>query len=92
MIQILMTIFALLLAAVAWFLTTKAASVFVNPSKIDKRTQSSFRTSGMIYFIFSLLTFSSVFLNQTLLYALLLVLISFYTAYLTFWLAKIFKL
>jgi len=95
-IELLIALFALLLLSVGFFILLKGPTVFVlNDEDISKeqvlRNKYFFKRSSFIYILIGLLCFVATFIKSPLLYALLLVLATVFTAIFTTKLASIFK-
>ena len=89
MIKFMMILFSLLLAILAWFLLTKSSdlSLLFN----NKNTVSFFNSNGRVYAILSSLSISSLSFDNNLVFALVLVLVSIYTAFFSMRLASLLK-
>lgn len=96
MIEFLIALFALLLLSVGSFILLKGPTVFVlNDEDLSKeqalRNKIFFKRSSFIYILIALLCFVAIFIKSPLLYALLLVLATIFTAIFSTKLASIFK-
>lgn len=89
MIQAMMFLFSLLLGLLTWFLLTKSSEIALVFDK--KSVEKTLRFNGKIYFSFTILSFFSVLLNSQLIYAVILTIISIYTAFFSIRLASSLK-
>lgn len=93
MIKALMGLFALLLGIISWFFFKKASDAF-NVMLQGKQNHSLNRfckLNGWVYLIFALFSFVGIFWDATFVTAIILVIVSLYTAGITWQLAAILK-
>lgn len=93
MLTILLSLFGILLAIISWFFFNKAAEAF--EIVVAENKQPAFRTfcffNGWAYFVFALATYVGVFLDWNVATALILIIVSLYTAAVAWQIVAFFK-